>query len=95
MRAASRTIPNEPASRVLTPLQTQVLRALHNRRNPKLQLPEHITVHQAMHAIARLAGHFKSNGEPGWQVLGRGWRQLRDAVEGAAAIHGLDPPTLH
>ena len=29
-----------------------------------------------MLAIARLGGHIKNNGEPGWIVLGRGFQDL-------------------
>ncbi len=29
-----------------------------------------------MLAIAGLGGHLKSNGDPGWQVLGRGYEKL-------------------
>jgi hypothetical protein len=34
------------------------------------------TVREAMMAIAGLGGHLKSNGDPGWLVLGRGMHDL-------------------
>jgi hypothetical protein len=35
-----------------------------------------------MLAIARLGGHLKRNGEPGWLVLGRGYLKLLDLAQG-------------
>jgi len=35
-----------------------------------------------MLAIARLGGHLKRNGEPGWLVLDRGYLKLLDLAQG-------------
>ena len=55
----------------LTTMQLQILVAL---------LPKYLsaqpTIGEAMLAVARLCGHLRSNGHPGWQVLGRGWQRL-------------------
>jgi hypothetical protein len=48
----------------------------------KPPLPADATVRQAMLAVARLGGHIKNNGEPGWAVLGRGFHKLLAREEG-------------
>jgi hypothetical protein len=35
-------------------------------------------------AVARLGGHLRQNGEPGWLVLTRGMQKLRDMEAGWA-----------
>jgi hypothetical protein len=42
------------------------------------------TVKEVMRAIAQLGGHLKWNGEPGWEVLWRGFRTLRLIASGFA-----------
>jgi hypothetical protein len=59
------------APTALTTIQLQVLRAV--LRKP---LPENPTAVEILLAIAALGGHIKHNGEPGWQVLGRGFERL-------------------
>lgn len=39
-------------------------------------VPASPTARQAMLAVAALGGHLKSNGDPGWLVLGRGMHDL-------------------
>jgi hypothetical protein len=60
-----------PTTSALTALQLKVLRAV--LRKP---LPENPTAQDILLAIAALGGHIKSNGPPGWQVLGRGLQRL-------------------
>lgn len=71
LRALSRTAPDAPATRALTPTQLDVL-----RRHPKSKMPAAARVRDALLAVARLGGHLRSNGDPGWIVLGRGYQQL-------------------
>lgn len=71
MRNLSRTQPHAPAKMVLTKTQLAILRAI-----PKLKLPAEPTVEGALLTVARLGGHIKQNGPPGWQVLGRGYQKL-------------------
>src|SRR5690554_3512068 len=75
-----------PAEVALTAAQIQILVAL---------LPKYLsaqpTVGEAMLAVARLGGHLRSNGPPGWQVLGRGWQRLQE-YERAFAL-GLQAKT--
>ena len=55
----------------LTERQIKVLRAV--RRQP---LPEQPTARDLMLAVAGLGGHIKYSGDPGWQVIGRGYLDL-------------------
>lgn len=66
-----------PAQTVLSSVELEVLR--HAAEKP---LPKNPTLRDAMLAIARLGGHLKRNGEPGWQVLGRGYLKLLDLAQG-------------
>ena len=67
----------QPASKVLNPTQLKVLRA-----SSKKELPEHLSVRDAMLAVAKLGGHLKRNGDPGWITLGRGFERLLILEEG-------------
>ena len=60
-----------PASNALTTKQLQVLRAV-----AKKPLPPKLNARDAMLAVAKLGGHLKNNGDPGWLVLGRGMHDL-------------------
>jgi Transposase DNA-binding/Transposase DDE domain len=60
-----------PALSALTPKQLEVLRAVSRR-----PLPQRPSAKEAMLAVASLGGHLKSNGDPGWLVLGRGLHDL-------------------
>jgi hypothetical protein len=72
LRNLGRDQPNEPASKLLTPLQLEVLAAMATRR----PLPLNPTIEDAMLSIAGMGGHLKNNGAPGWQTLGRGFQDL-------------------
>jgi hypothetical protein len=77
LRTLSRDASSEPATNALTDTQLAVLRA-----TVKPPLPPNATVHDAMLAVARLGGHIKNNGPPGWAVLGRGFHKLLAREEG-------------
>ncbi len=79
LRALARTHAAAAARTVLTPLQLEVLRRASASRKP---LPNQPTAHDAMMAIAQLAGHLRSNGEPGWRLLGEGYKDLLMMVAG-------------
>lgn len=68
LRALERADSNLAVEGCFTPDQIFVLRA-------KSQTPVD-TVAQALAAIARMGGHIKNNGRPGWLVLWRGFRDL-------------------
>jgi len=52
--------------------------------------PQRLTAAQACAEIARMGGHLKNNGEPGWLVLSRGYQDLlllaRGWTEAMAAV---------
>lgn len=77
LRSLSREPDSPPASVALTKTQLLVL----HRAGP-VRLPKEPTVRDALLAIARLGGHLRSNGEPGWQVLARGYVELLGLVRG-------------
>lgn len=71
LRHLARDDRHAPATRALSRAQLDVLRVV--ARKP---LPQNPTARQAMLAVAALGGHRKSNGDPGWLVLGRGMHDL-------------------
>jgi hypothetical protein len=71
LRHLARTNDKAPATAVFTAKQVEVLRAIARR-----PLPARPTAKDAMLAVATLGGHLKSNGDPGWIVLGRGLHDL-------------------
>jgi hypothetical protein len=71
LRQLARDMPDAPASCVLNRRQLTILRA-----RDKVYLSTHPTVREAMLAVAAEGGHIKNNGDPGWQVLGRGYEKL-------------------
>ena len=76
LRYLSRHAPNVPAEQVLRPLQLQILAK-------KVKMPSPATALDAILAVARLGGHLKRNGPPGWMVIGRGYTELLTLEEGA------------
>lgn len=67
----ARTDAQRPAHLIFAPTTIEVLRAV-----CQPPLPPNPTVREALLAVARLGGHLKRNGEPGWQVLMQGARDL-------------------
>ena len=77
LRTLANETENAPARTVLTEVQEEVL-----RRASKRPLPRKLTTRDALLAVARLGGHLRSNGDPGWMVLGRGFQDLSMMVAG-------------
>lgn len=75
IRSIARDDANEPADRILSSLRLRILRATAKARAKHI-LPPQPTVADAMRAIAALGGHIRGNGQPGWQVLWRGFQDL-------------------
>ena len=75
----------DPADSVLSPLELTLL-----QRHPDARPRPNATIRDAMLAIAALGGHIKNNGDPGWQVLGRGYEDLLILEQGAALALGCD-----
>lgn len=85
LRHQARFAPDEPAERVLSPIQIDVLRA----KLPKI-LPPSPTAIDALRAVAYLGGHFIKR-PPGWLVLGRGLQKLLDLESGWRLARGIEP----
>lgn len=72
LRGLERTMPKAPASRAFTPIELELL-----QRAPAAQgCKAAKTVADALALLARLGGHLKNNGPPGWLTLGRGYEKL-------------------
>jgi hypothetical protein len=80
LRTMDRIAPNANATRVLTARQIAVLRSMSH-----LKIGAHPTVHEALLAVARLGGHLRRNGPPGWLVLARGFHSLQLRTTGWTA----------
>jgi hypothetical protein len=81
LRHLARTLPDAPATALFTDRQLRVLRAA----SPGTALSATPTLGHALRTVARLGGHLRQNGEPGWLVLGRGLQKLRWMEVGWAA----------
>jgi hypothetical protein len=71
LRSLARETPDEPGLPILSVRLLKILKARGKR--PMSQTP---TFREAMLAIAAEGGHIKNNGDPGWQVLARGYVKL-------------------
>jgi hypothetical protein len=85
LRQLARDDAELPADRVLSPLKLTLL-----QRHPDVKLRTEPSIRDAMLGIAALGGHIKNNGDPGWQVLGRGYEELLLLERGAALALGSD-----
>ena len=80
LRTLGRDPTPRPATHIFSHEQLRTLRAvLANRR---YKFPANPTARDAMLGIAALGGHIKNNGDPGWQVLGRGLHRFFEFEEG-------------
>jgi hypothetical protein len=77
LRSCARATEQRPGRHPLTAVQLQVLRAM-----GKKKLPAQPTAHEVMMAIADMAGHHHSNGDPGWLKLYQGMSKLLAYAEG-------------
>jgi len=71
LRYLARETPDDDAIAVLSERQIRILRA-----RGKVLLGSRPTVTALLMAVAAEGGHIKNNGDPGWQVLGRGYEKL-------------------
>lgn len=86
-------LPNVPARAVMSSSRLAILRALcaHNGH----QIPLRADACDVMKAVARLGGHLLQNGEPGWQVLWRGYKKVLEAEVVLAATQNLRKDTIN
>jgi hypothetical protein len=82
LRTAAKVTPDKPASALLNVLQLRCLVGLLAKR--KVVLPKNPTAREALLGIAKLAGHQTNNGDPGWQLISRGFDRLLSAEENYA-----------
>lgn len=86
LRQACRSADAEtrPATDLVAPIYEEVLRA-HRYNKPRGRL----TIKEFTMAVARLGGHMnrRSDGNPGWLTLWRGWTKLQLFVTGVEAYH--------
>ena len=64
------------ASQVFDGTQLQVLGALLRLKGCDYELPDEPTTRDVLLGIAALGGHIPNNGDPGWQVIGRGYEEF-------------------
>jgi hypothetical protein len=81
LRTTANDAPASAAADVLNPVQLRIL-----ERHKNTRLRPNASAREAMLAVARLGGHIKNNGDPGWIVLGRGYEKLLAFEEGARAL---------
>jgi hypothetical protein len=77
LRHLSRVEPSRKATHLFDREELLLLTALLQQRGQKL--PATPSTRDAMLAIARLGGHIRNNGDPGWIVLGRGYLRFTEA----------------
>jgi hypothetical protein len=77
LRSCARASDQRPGGHPLTAVQLQVLRTM-----GKKKLPAQPTAYEVMMAIADMAGHHRSNGDPGWLKLHQGMSKLIAYAEG-------------
>jgi hypothetical protein len=81
LKTMSKSEPDRPARTVVPPLWLQMLKAA--RKN--LRRVHDLTVYEFYRELAKLGGFLgrKSDGEPGWITIWRGWEKLNTLVRGA------------
>lgn len=88
LRQAARQAPEALANQVVDPLMVKVL-ALHQKIDV-----QSMTIHTFWQLVARLGGFLgrKSDGNPGWRTIWRGWRFLSDLTDGARLLASSQDP---
>jgi hypothetical protein len=71
-RGLQRRMPHAKVSTILSP--TELLLLAHAPATRGLPAPK--TIDDGVRQLARLGGHIKNNGDPGWQSIGRGYEKL-------------------
>lgn len=81
LKTLANTEPARPARTVVPPLWLQMLKAVRK----KLSRVHDLTIHEFYRELAKLGGFLgrKSDGEPGWITIWRGWEKLNTLVQGA------------
>jgi len=82
LRTVARDAPTVPAKAVMTGAQLMVLLAIAAMpKNPwSVKLRDNPDVTDILYAVARMGGHIKNNGPPGWMTLSRGFHELNQLI---------------
>lgn len=88
LRALAHHDTEHPASEVLEREEIAVLQAQQPAKSKK-KTSSTLSVREALLLIARMGGHFRSNGDPGWLVLLRGMVKLREQALGFRLARAL------
>jgi len=85
LKNISRINPDEPAERHVDKLSIVILQNIYGLKSP-------LTVKEYWRRVAMLVGFGgrKSDGDPGWQKIWKGWVKLRDLCKGAEIGRQLD-----
>ncbi len=81
LKSVARSLPDQPARQVVPHLWLVMLKAA--RKN--LRRVSDVTIREFYREVAKLGGFLgrKSDGEPGWITIWRGWQKLNTMVQGA------------
>lgn len=81
LKSVARSDPDRPARSVVPLLWLQMLKAARK----KLRRVHDLTIYEFYREVAKLGGFLgrKSDGEPGWITIWRGWEKLNTLVQGA------------
>lgn len=87
LKSVARSEPNRPARQIVPPLWLAMLKAARKR----LRRVYDLTVYEFYRQMAKLGGFLgrKSDGEPGWITIWRGWEKLNTLVRGAELMAEL------
>jgi hypothetical protein len=86
LKSAARTAPNRPAREMVPERWIIMLQAA--RKNKNVMRPTPMTVGEFYRQLAMFGGFLgrKSDGEPGWITIWRGWQKLYLIVRGAELV---------
>ena len=82
LRAVDSEDPDAHWRCLLTPLEFVMLQ----QAVPKANLPDEATASEVVAAVAKLGGHLRRNGRPGWQTLQAGLHKLHELTAGAKML---------
>jgi hypothetical protein len=85
LRAVLREAPNAKASALFDAIELKLIAGAQVKPAP---IPK--TIEQALALLARLGGHIRNNGPPGWQTLARGFETLLSLKLGWNIAHKCD-----
>ena len=88
--ALKQQVQQRPQSRAMDHVEELTVKVLVAKRKLKKHVGV-LTLHEFWREVAKLGGFLgrKGDGEPGWQTLWRGWRELQLLVEGVSLARSL------